>query len=84
MLLQMRYPIDGDLTSLLAICVYMEDKTGLLSGLADSGVDPGSQSMGFYGLKFNVVGAALSVVRFGNTFAWGIFSTIGTIFRDWS
>ena len=51
-----RYPIDGDLTSLLAICGYMRDKVGLLGGLAGSGAEPGSQSMGFCGLKFNVVG----------------------------
>ena len=67
--LQMGYPIDGDLMSLLAVCGYMGDKAGLIGGLAGSGVEPGSQSMGFYRLKLNVVGAALNVVRLGNKFA---------------
>ena len=63
----MRYPIDGDLTSLLAICGYMRDKTSLLG----SGTVPGSQPIWglFHGLKFNVVEAALNVARFGNKFA---------------
>ena len=65
----MRYPIDGDLVSLLAICGYMRDEAGILDGLAGSGGEPGSQSMWFYGLKFNVVGPALNVVRFANKFA---------------
>ena len=69
MFLQMRYPIDGDLTSLLAVCGYMGDKVDVIAGLPDSGAKSGSMSMGFHGLMFNVVGAALNVVRFENKFS---------------
>ena len=66
--LMMRYPIDGDLMSLLTICCCMGHMVGVLGGLAGSGAEPGSQSMGFHGLKLNIVEAALNF-RFGNKFA---------------
>ena len=39
----------------------MGDNAGFLHGLAGSGAEPVSQSMGFYELKFSVVGAVLNV-----------------------
>ena len=47
----------------------MGDKADLLGALAGSGAEHGSQSMAFYGLKFNVVEAALKVARFEGKFA---------------
>ena len=56
----------------------------LLVGLAGLAAGPRSQCIELYGQKYNVVGAAVNVVRFGNNFTRGVFSAIGTIFRDWS